>query len=142
MGTRSTTTVYDGEVPIVSIYRQYDGYLDGHGEHLVGFLQGKEIVNGFGSGDGEKQFFNGAGDLAMRLITHLKGGNADRIGSFYIVPFDQAGDQEYHYDVIVLPHGSEPFMRVKCYGELLAEGPVSQIIALATAAEAEEADDE
>lgn len=134
MGTRSTTTIYDGEKPIVTIYRQYDGYPDGHGAALANFISGKEMVNGFGGGDTSRQF-NGAGDLAMRLITALKDGNADDIGNFYIVPYENAGDDDYHYDVIVGPVGSEPYVKVKCFGTPIAEGPVSQIVQLATEAE-------
>lgn len=134
MGTRSTTTIYDGEKPIVTIYRQYDGYPACHGQALADFLGGKELVNGFGGDSGAKQF-NGAGDLAMRLITHLKGGDADDIGSFYIVPPDQAGGEDYHYDVIVGPAGTEPHVKVLSFGDFVAEGPVTQIVELATATE-------
>jgi len=134
MGTRSTTTVYDGEEPLVTIYRQYDGQPNGHGAALQEFLVGKEIVNGIRGGDNSMQF-NGAGDLAMRLITALKGGDADRIGGFYIYPYEHAGNEDYHYDIIVGPYGSEPYVKVNYYGAPLAEGSVSEFVANATAAE-------
>lgn len=139
MGTRSTTTVYDGEKPVVTIYRQFDGYPSGHGLALQEFLIGKELVNGFGGGDTSMQF-NSAGDLAMRLVTALKDGNANEIGGFYLVPHEDAGNQDYHYDIIVGPAGSEPQVRVKCFGTLLAEGSVSEFVALASAAEMDDDD--
>jgi hypothetical protein len=134
MGTRSTTTVYDGDKPLVSIYRQFDGYPSGHGQALAAFLANKELVNGFGGGDTAMQF-NGAGDLAMRLVTALKEGNADAIGNFYVIPHEGAGGEDYHYDIIVGPAGSVPHVKVKCYGKPLAEGSVSEFVALAEAAE-------
>ena len=139
MGTRSTTTVYDGEKPIVTIYRQFDGYPSGHGANLANFLAGKEIVNGFGGGDNARQF-NGAGDLAMRLIVALKEGDADSIGNFYIVPNDEAGGHDYHYDIIVGPAGAEPIVKVMGYGNELARGPISEVMALAEAAEMDDED--
>ena len=38
MGTRSLTFVYDGEQPIINMYRQFDGYPSGHGQELAEFL--------------------------------------------------------------------------------------------------------
>ena len=38
MGTRSLTFVYEGEKPIVNMYRQFDGYPSGHGAELAEFL--------------------------------------------------------------------------------------------------------
>ncbi len=49
MGTRALTFVYDGDKPIVNLYRQYDGYPTGHGAELAQFLDGFKIVNGIGA---------------------------------------------------------------------------------------------
>jgi hypothetical protein len=139
MGTRSTTTIYDGETPLVTIYRQFDGYPSGHGAELASFLTGKTIVNGFGRGDTAQQF-NGAGDLACRLITALKDGDPNDIGGFYVIPTDQAGGEDYHYDVFVGEPGTEPHVKVSRFGNFVAEGPASEIVALAEAAEANDED--
>ncbi len=48
MGTRALTFVYEGETPIINLYRQYDGYPAGHGAELAEFLEGYTVVNGFG----------------------------------------------------------------------------------------------
>jgi len=99
MGTRSTTTIYEGDTPLVTFYRQYDGYPSGHGAELAAYLDGAEIGNGIpGSGYAPK-FFNGAGDLAFRLIAHFK--PHDVPGSFYIVPTSHT-DEEYNYRVYVV----------------------------------------
>ena len=116
MGTRSSTTIHDGDTPLVNIYRQYDGYPSGHGQELVDFLKGIEIVNGIGMGEPAKQQANGAGCLAAQIITHFKSTiinhtytedgpkirEGDNVGGIYIAPFGEP--QEYHYDVRVNKH--------------------------------------
>lgn len=82
MGTRSLTVFVDGESEISVLYRQYDGYPKGHGKALAEFLAGARMVNGI-SGNGRA--FNGMSDLAVRVITHLKG-DAEDAGQFYLHP--------------------------------------------------------
>jgi hypothetical protein len=94
MGTRSLTFVYDGDVPVINIYRQYDGYPSGHGHELAQFLDSKNLVNGFG----EQNSFeaNGMGCLAAQLIVQLKHG----VGGIYIYPVSSTDCfQEYEYHV-------------------------------------------
>lgn len=96
MGTRSITVVYDDlERPLVTMYRQFDGYISGHGRELADFLDGRVVVNGYGSGTPEKAS-NGMGCLAASLIANFK----DGIGGFYIEP-SPSGDygQEYEYHI-------------------------------------------
>ena len=55
MGTRSLTKFYDTcnstRTPLVTVYRQMDGYPSGHGLELAKFLKSKRIVNGLGGDD-------------------------------------------------------------------------------------------
>ena len=93
MGTRSLTFVYDGDVPVINIYRQFDGYPSGHGHELAQFLDSKNLVNGYG----EQNSFeaNGMGCLAAQLIVQLKHG----VGGIYIYPVSSTDcwqDYEYH----------------------------------------------
>jgi hypothetical protein len=136
MGTRSTTTVYDGETPILTFYRQFDGYPSGHGQEVANFLSRKTIVNGIGDDDGT--IFNGPGDLAVRLLVALKG-DANKAGALYCIPHDQAGSEDYHYDVVVTPtegrgenetKGSV-VVKVKCYGTPIGEGSPETFVAVA-----------
>ena len=100
MGTRSLTYVY-GDVaqenprPLINLYRQYDGYPEGHGSELSGFLNGYSIVNGLGAETPQK-VANGMGCLAAQLIAHFKSG----AGQFYIetpmVGIDCWQEYEYH----------------------------------------------
>ena len=93
MGTRSLTFVYEGDVPVINIYRQYDGYPSGHGHELAQFLDSKTLVNGFGKQNSFEA--NGMGCLAAQLIVQLKHG----VGGIYIYPVSSTDcfqDYEYH----------------------------------------------
>ena len=93
MGTRSLTFVYDGNVPVINIYRQFDGYPSGHGHELAQFLNSKKLVNGYT--DKNSAEANGMGCLAAQLIVQLKHG----VGGIYIHPVtstDCGQDYEYH----------------------------------------------
>jgi hypothetical protein len=93
MGTRSLTFVYDGDKPILNLYRQYDGYPTGHGAELAQFLEGFTIVNGIGKET--TRVANGMGCLAAQVVAHFK----DSVGGFYIHSVDSkecGQDYEYH----------------------------------------------
>ena len=93
MGTRSLTFVYDGDVPVINIYRQFDGYPSGHGHELAQFLDSKTLVNGYGEQNSAEA--NGMGCLAAQLIVQLKHG----VGGIYIYPVSSTDcwqDYEYH----------------------------------------------
>jgi hypothetical protein len=95
MGTRSLTFVYDGETPIINMYRQYDGYPTGHGAELAQFLTPFTLVNGLGRND-DRKIANGMGCLAAQLIAHFK----QTPGGFYIHPVtDTECGQDYEYHV-------------------------------------------
>jgi hypothetical protein len=93
MGTRCLTFVYDGDVPVINMYRQFDGYPSGHGAELAEFLNGMEIVNGYG--EVKPKLANGMGCLAAQMIAHFK----QSVGGFYIHPVTDTDcwqDYEYH----------------------------------------------
>jgi len=80
MGTRSLTKVIttwkdeSGKTkkqPLTCMYRQYDGYLDGHGLELAEWLDGFTIVNGIPS-DRSEPMFNGMDCLAAQMFVHFK----------------------------------------------------------------------
>ena len=94
MGTRSLTFIYnEHNEAILNLYRQYDGYITGHGAELAEFFAGKTLVNGFGKESTD--LANGMGCLAASLVAHFK----ETVGGFYIhsVTDTQCGqDYEYH----------------------------------------------
>jgi hypothetical protein len=113
MGTRALTFVYQGETPIINMYRQYDGYPKGHGAELAKFLIGGSMVNGLTSSDAP--VFNGMGCLAAQMIAHFK----QTPGGFYIHPVtDTECGQDYEYHIYQstdpVPFGEgEPPLRVR-----------------------------
>jgi hypothetical protein len=99
MGTRSLTYVFSSNpepTPVVCMYRQYDGYMAGHGLELAEFLAPFKMVNGL-SGD-ESKVANGMGCLAAQMVSHFKG---DKPGDFYLesTELGQNLGQEYEYHV-------------------------------------------
>ena len=107
MGTRSLTRIFSTyqdekknkqvKIQLVNMYRQYDGYPEGHGSELAEFLNSGKVVNGIGANE-QQRVFNGAGCLAAQMIAHFK----DGAGGFYIEPITAKNcGQEYEYEIIV-----------------------------------------
>lgn len=89
MGTRCLTTVRDGNKELICLYRQMDGYPEGHGIDLKNAFEGFRITNGI-SGDPAKTA-NGVGCLAAQVVAHFKksdghydNGNGLQVGGFYL----------------------------------------------------------
>lgn len=98
MGTCCLTYLYEEneEKPFICIYRQYDGYPDGHGLDLAKFINSKTMVNGYN--DASTQI-NGMGCLAAQLIVLLKEGKTEAGGIYVRAPELDADcwqDYEYH----------------------------------------------
>lgn len=99
MGTRSKTSFIekrgDKLTHLVSIYRQYDGYIEGIGHEIANYILNKEIVNGIKLGDREtNKKANGFTCLIAQFIRDFK----TEIGNLYITTEDNI--QEYNYDII------------------------------------------
>jgi len=103
MGTRSNTLVYDeyhgndSAVQILNLYRQHDGYVEGHGAELLKFLEPMTIVNGITTG--LTNIANGSGCLAAQMVSHFK----KKVGDFYIMaPLgEDEFDNDYTYKIYV-----------------------------------------
>ena len=96
MGTRSLTFVYNDNVRVLCMYRQFDGYPSGHGAELATFLGGFDaVVNGMQFNETRK-IANGMGCLAAQLVANFK---VDA-GGFYLYPTNSKDcGQEYEYHV-------------------------------------------
>ena len=119
MGTRSLTRVIprqkglsyaDGhlhpEKSVVNIYRQYDGYPEGHGQDLAEFLSEFTIVDGFSPGSQDKKVANGTGCLAAQLVEYLKEG---QVGGVYLEQCNgEPGDSWEEYIYTLYPKEGEP----------------------------------
>jgi len=104
MGTRSLTKVIDTwedksgkqqRKPITTMYRQFDGYLDGHGLELAEWLSQYTVVNGMRM-DETRKVANGMDCLAAQMFAHFK----KEAGNIYCMHPD-AEDcwEEYLYEI-------------------------------------------
>jgi len=99
MGTRSLTKIiekYDDneEQVLTTMYRQYDGYMSGHGVDLAEWLSKFSVVNGI-SLDEEIQVANGTDCLAAQMFAHFKNGP----GGIYLMhpDADDCGEEYIYY---------------------------------------------
>lgn len=99
MGTRALTVMCDdnfGE-EIAVLYRQFDGYLDGHGQELADLLTPLIPTNGFPNRD--EKFVNGSRCLAATIVAHFK----KEVGGFYLYPAGTRNvGEEYVYVVSIV----------------------------------------
>jgi len=103
MGTRCLTVFKEEDgTEIAVMYRQFDGYPDGHGKELAEFLKGKKVVNGISS---ERQpIFNGMGCLAASVVAHFK----TDPGGFYLHPANTRNCGEEYTYIVSGKVGEEP----------------------------------
>jgi hypothetical protein len=88
------------------MYGQFDGYPSGHGVDLAEFLDGFEVVNGYGKV--KPKLANGMGCLAAQMVAHFK----NDVGGFYIYSVTDTDcwqDYEYHVyeDKVVVKDSTE-----------------------------------
>ena len=121
--------VHETKQNILCMYRQYDGYLSGHGAELAEFLQDFTVVNGYNSNT-PKRAANVMGCLAAQLIAHFK----DDIGNIYIhEPNESDCGEEYTYTV----YEKDGKVRVRAYDvwakKIIFDGTPKLMLALAEA---------
>jgi hypothetical protein len=115
MGTRSTTIVLDGNSEVVRIYRQYDGYPEGHGVELAKICN-VTLCNGFGSNADWNTHANGMQDLAATIVAKLKTG----IGNVYLEPTGGEINDWVEYVYFVRANGDRPSIEVASFnGEVM-----------------------
>ena len=115
MGTRSTTSFYDGKTHLLTYYRHYDGYPTYYGSQLAELIDNCEIVNGITTGMESGTHANGVGCLVAQILSYWKT-NDGPLGGLYIQPEETKGDEAYHYDV-VFDENRECSITVSRYGE-------------------------
>ena len=97
MGTRSKTSFIEkrGEelTHLVSVYQQYDGYIDGVGHEIAEYILSKKMCNGIPIGNTDN-LANGFDCLIAQFIRDFK----KDVGGLYITTEDNI--QEYNYDII------------------------------------------
>tara|TARA_R110001632_G_scaffold62903_3_gene150778 strand:- start:1274 stop:1699 length:426 start_codon:yes stop_codon:yes gene_type:complete len=132
MGTRSLTKiieVYQDEKKtsrqvLTTMYRQMDGYMEGHGAELAEWLAGFTVANGLGM-DEARKVANGANCLAAQMFQHFKDGP----GNIYLYPPGARNcGEEYIYYIYV--DGSEINVWVKdtCYNKYIFKGTTKEFL--------------
>ena len=99
MGTRSLTTFKEDHTDeeIVVLYRQFDGYPEGHGMDLFRFLNKMNMVNGIKPQE-KRKISNGMSCLAAQMISYFK----EEPGGFYLYRADTRDvGEEYVYTIYV-----------------------------------------
>ena len=125
MGTRSLTRIKDGKKELTVMYRQFDGYLDGHGKELAEWLADANIVNGIRM-DENRTVFNGMGCFAASMFKHFK----EEAGGIYCYPAG-AKDcwEEYNYIISESPKGQ---IKIKVttdkLKDILFEGTANELL--------------
>jgi len=111
MGTRSLTKFIEEGKEICVLYRQFDGYPEGHGKELAEFLQNMPIVNGYNSDT--QRAANGMGCLAAQVVSNFK----KCVGGFYLYP-PKTHDigEEFIYIVSGNPGDTQPTIEIKEVG--------------------------
>tara|TARA_R110001599_G_scaffold161369_4_gene349923 strand:+ start:5180 stop:5605 length:426 start_codon:yes stop_codon:yes gene_type:complete len=116
MGTRSLTKIIEvyqdenktSKQVLTTMYRQMDGYMEGHGAELADWLAEITLVNGLRVGETRK-VANGAYCLAAQMFAHFKDGS----GGIYLYPPGARNcGEDYIYYIYV--DGSEINVWVKC----------------------------
>jgi hypothetical protein len=96
MGTRATVKFYseydeEKKSPILNVYHQWDGYIEGVGHELANFLLNKKIINGISNQTMQEGYANGMGCLAAQYVAEIK----TVIGSVYITSIEDEGYYNY-----------------------------------------------
>ena len=124
MGTRSRTIIMDDGKVVASMYRQYDGYLSGHGLDLKQAFGKMKVVDGYSPED-KTSIANGLDCLAAQIVAHFKKG----VGGVYLDSSDYML-QEYTY-ILYVKSGNRPrkpiHVRVLSSGSEIYDGLLSKM---------------
>jgi len=117
MGTHAITKVFDDAGnEILCMYRQSDGYPEGHGNELAEFLNSRVMVQGIRDREIDgKTVANGMGCLAAQLVWHFKRGEP---GEFYL---QAPGKSSQTYTYLVYPTRLE----ARAHDQVFYSGPWS-----------------
>jgi hypothetical protein len=123
MGTRATTKFYHKDNEgikhyVGGIYRQYDGYVGGHGTELKDFLKGKKIINGIQEQTLDNAF-NGIACMGAAVIAHLK----EEIGKIYLA----CEDNTCFYDYILWNEDENIFIEIHIGDEIFYSGDINDM---------------
>lgn len=121
MGTRALTRVFDDGRPIIHLYRQMDGYPEGHGHELRAAVGHLRLVNGLQ--DSDPHVANGMGCFAAQLVAALK----TEPGGFYLFSPNRDEDlRQYDYVYDLYDNNSVVTLKVTTDYRVLYYGPLNE----------------
>lgn len=124
MGTRCLTILKSEKQEIAVLYRQSDGYIDGHGRALAEYLSNFTVVNGIGF-DIPKKAANGANCLSALIVMHFK----SEIGQFYLYPAGKRDIGEDFIYEVTMEVGKEPHIKASSFnGDVIFSGYASEFL--------------
>ena len=133
MGTRSNTFVKDEDGKIIcNMYRQYDGYLSGHGADLLSKFGEIKIINGIEMGQTVGTHANGMGCFSAQMVAYFK----QKIGGIYLFGHDGKVTQDNDYTYEISPKNDKFFhkhykillwVKVWNWEELIYDGWLSEM---------------
>lgn len=94
---------------LLTMYRQMDGYPNGHGLELAEFLLSGKIVNGISLSE-KDTVFNGIGCLAASMIVNFK----HHAGSIYIYS-NKTKDAGQNYEYNIIYNYNNNSILLKCF---------------------------
>jgi len=101
MSTRSVTNIHEmkslseEERIVCTFFRHCDGYPDGMGKDLAGYLEDKNLVNGIGMDYVKGRDFNRAGTISIPLMSYIQ----ELSGAEVMPTGSNGGDEDYIYDI-------------------------------------------
>jgi hypothetical protein len=138
MGTRSLTHIYaetrstEPQTPLLTLYRQFDGYLDGHGALISETFKGRRLVDGYSD---EKRDVNGMTNAATMLIgayyvATKEPGKPISCGNLYVTEAgakDQGEEYTYHLYPNKTGRGFHLVVEdIYTEGKMLFDGPLDE----------------
>lgn len=119
MGTRSLIHVLkDDGKPLLTLYRQFDGYPSLTGQQIADFLSGRGLSkNGFTQDEAKAGMFNGIQCLAAQLVSEMKTKHGskdleDLCGGVYIEPAGSSDcGEEFTYTIYT---GKDGKIKLRC----------------------------
>lgn len=129
MGTRCLTILPErdgGETAV--LYRQFDGYPEGHGVELAEFLSGFTTVDGISDVRGPR-VANGPECLSAQVIAHFK----IEAGNFYLYPAGTRNLGEEYLYFIGYETGKEPTITIFDRQKEIYSGSASNVLEMLNA---------
>ena len=121
MGTRSKTSFIEKKgdklTHLVSVYQQYDGYIEGVGHEIAEYILSKQICNGIRLGRDTSKLANGFGCLTQDDIQEYN--------------YDIIFDSDLYYSNLDVEYETDKYFKVKVIDwneQVIFEGTLKELL--------------